>query len=212
MIEGTYGTPSGRYYHHHFGETILQSITLFVDRHGTQEFPLRRDGIKGNEACRSEPGSQACSILAIRKHSAYILQSFTEVNTMRTQLFILLLSALTFACSSFTDGLTEVRLGKEFDLKLGQSAIIPDADLVITFKSIAEDSRCPTGAVCISAGNAKVVVSVSETNAPLNTTEGPKQISLRGYTVQLVAVNPYPKLDEEHPPRDYSIKLVATRQ
>ena len=53
-----------------------------------------------------------------------------------------------------------VPLKQEFDLKLGQSAVAGDERLKINFVSVVEDSRCPEGATCIWAGNAKIALTL----------------------------------------------------
>ena len=47
-------------------------------------------------------------------------------------------------------------IGKEFSLGIGQTASIEGEKLVIKFKAVLEDSRCPVNVVCVWAGNGKV--------------------------------------------------------
>jgi hypothetical protein len=49
---------------------------------------------------------------------------------------------------------------KEFSLGIGQSASIDGEKLVIKFKAVLEDSRCPINVVCAWVGNGKVEFEV----------------------------------------------------
>ncbi len=125
-------------------------------------------------------------------------------------IILVILALSVIGCKSST-GPTGPSLEEEFELKYGQSVILKNESLTIKFKSIAEDSRCPTGAVCVWEGNARIVIEVSQTEVELNTTLEPKQASYLAYIIQLLAVNPYPKLNEQLKHEDYSIKLIVTK-
>lgn len=131
---------------------------------------------------------------------------------MRKKVVVILLTLWVIGCNLSTTGSTEIKPGEEFELRCGQSASLSEAGLVVTFKDLTEDSRCPEGAVCVWAGNARVVVSLSETDVLLNTTLQPREVSHSGYRIRLVAVHPYPKLNEQYRPEDYSIKLLMTKE
>lgn len=49
-------------------------------------------------------------------------------------------------------------LGEPFSLRVGESLSIAGAGLGLRFTEVARDSRCPTDAACIVAGEAHVVV------------------------------------------------------
>ena len=48
------------------------------------------------------------------------------------------------------------------ELELGQSTYIDDADFVLEFTKVLEDSRCPINVQCVWAGNARIVVTISD--------------------------------------------------
>lgn len=84
----------------------------------------------------------------------------------------------------------------------GENKFLKEFQMNVTFKNIAEDSRCPQGTQCIWAGVAVANVELmSTTSRPMtfqfSTTEvngkdyHPKQ-SFNGYTISLVKVTPYP--------------------
>jgi len=83
--------------------------------------------------------------------------------------------------------------------------------LRIQFKDVLEDSRCPEGATCIWAGNAKIAILLNETEANLNTYLEPKQSRISRYTVDLISVKPYPKVGVEVKKDDYVVKLLITK-
>lgn len=131
---------------------------------------------------------------------------------MKSMVVFALLSLMTAGCQSSSTAPPTVSPGQEFQLAYGKSVSIPLAGLTITFRALGEDSRCPEGVFCVWEGNARVVVAVSNTEESLNTAVDPKQISHRGYSIQLLRVNPYPVVDETHDAEDYVITLVVTKE
>lgn len=103
------------------------------------------------------------------------------------------------------------KIGEEFELKHGKTVQIHDTKISLTFSSLKEDSRCPEGAVCVWAGNAKIGITADAVEFELNTTLEPAQAQFSGYTIKLIAVSPYPKLNEIHKPEDYSARLIVTQ-
>lgn len=89
----------------------------------------------------------------------------------------------------------KIFLGQDFTLGLGQTATLVEDKLVIKFKTVLEDSRCPVNVVCVWAGNGKVEFNVIDTDGQqksliLNTEEEPKSVTLSKHIVTLVALNP----------------------
>ena len=59
---------------------------------------------------------------------------------------LLLLAALSLlALSACATPAVPASLGQAFSLKLGQTARITSEDLTLTFRSVRQDSRCPSG-------------------------------------------------------------------
>lgn len=119
------------------------------------------------------------------------------------------------SCKQPTTNATGSKIGEEFDLKYGQSTQIQDHEpILITFRDVGEDSRCPKGAVCVWQGNARIVLQVAQQDTTVNTTLEPKEITYSGrdgfkYTIRLVSVSPYPNAGEQIKLEDYSIKLIV---
>ncbi|MBN2030670.1 hypothetical protein JW824_10555 [bacterium] len=103
-------------------------------------------------------------------------------------------------------------LGEEFSLEYGQSVKIQNAGLRIKFKSVVSDSRCPIGLECFVAGNAQVIIQVSDMDITLNTNQEPKEVDFFIYTIRLIDVEPYPVVDEIIELKDYNVKLIITRK
>jgi len=131
---------------------------------------------------------------------------------MKTLVMVVFLALAVSGCTSLATAPGTVDLGEEFQLPYGQTVIIPEARLSLTFRELGEDSRCPEGANCIWAGNARVILIVSDLETSLNTTLEPRQVLHRGYSIQLVGVAPYPKLGEVHKVEDYAVTLVVERE
>src|SRR3990172_7242441 len=107
--------------------------------------------------------------------------------------FILLLVPFLLVGCTGNDLNTSSSLGIEFSLRPGQQTSISGEDLTIEFKSVSNDSRCPTDAQCIWVGNAEVNVELIKTgNSPstiqLNTAgtaDFPNQTNFLNYTIRI---------------------------
>jgi hypothetical protein len=75
-------------------------------------------------------------------------------------LFIII-SLLCAGCAGNPTQPGHVRLGEPFELRAGRSATL-DEGLAIVFDRVASDSRCPLDALCVSAGDAVVAVTISQ--------------------------------------------------
>lgn len=88
----------------------------------------------------------------------------------------------------------------------GENKFLPEFQMNVTFKGIAEDSRCPEGTQCVWAGVAVANVEfMSITSRPvilqLSTAEVKgkdyhKTQSFNGYTISLKEIAPYPSAQE----------------
>jgi len=91
-------------------------------------------------------------------------------------------------------------------LREGENIFIPEAEMNVTFKNIAEDSRCPKGVQCIWAGVAVANVEfMSTTSRPvilqLSTTDVNgknyrKTQAFNGFDITLEEVTPQPTATE----------------
>ena len=114
-------------------------------------------------------------------------------------------------------GETKARLGQEFSLAIGQTATIQGESLAVKFLDVTADSRCPKGATCIWAGEAKSLVSFIVNGQPKEvvlTEPGlsapPFQQTEEGYQVAF-SLTPYPEVGKEIDEKGYRLVLTVTR-
>jgi hypothetical protein len=110
-----------------------------------------------------------------------------------------------------------VTMGQMFPLHVGQSARVAGVSSVITFRSVASDSRCPAGTQCVQAGNAQVMLDVAVSGgAPasvaLNTTAEPREKALGGGILRLVSLSPTPLAGTTIEPSSYVATLCVCRE
>jgi len=131
-----------------------------------------------------------------------------------TALTVLLLMPLSFAQAPAHK--SRVDPGQEFKIKKGQEVVVRGGTLRIRFRSVLQDSRCPTGVNCVWAGNGEVAIAVARSNQKqvvkrLNTSSDPKEIVYKGFKIKLVALNPYPKVNRRIARKDYEATMVVTK-
>jgi len=112
-------------------------------------------------------------------------------------------------------GSAAARQGDTVSLKIGQQKTVRTSKLRIKFISVVEDSRCPTDANCIWAGNAKikVLVSTSRTSREfeINTNLGPLGNQIDGWAINLVELTPSPTSKGGPSKGSYRAKFTVTR-
>jgi hypothetical protein len=105
---------------------------------------------------------------------------------------------LTVACVALTacDASKPVAplAAREFDIAEGQTAVVADGRLRVTFVQVAEDNRCPPEAQCIVAGSATVALGlesdgVQGTLALTTVMPGSSGI-FHGFRLTLLQLNP----------------------
>ncbi len=111
---------------------------------------------------------------------------------------------------------SDVKLGEQFQLEIGQTAFIKSRDVRVKMLNVTEDSRCPADAVCIWEGQVTVLLNVMHNeedlgNFDLTIRGGDKNLAIKtfdGYSIQLMKVDPYPFASQPTELTDY----VATLQ
>ena len=104
--------------------------------------------------------------------------------------------------------------GEPFTLKVGATAFLPDSTR-IKFDRLLTESRCPLDAMCISAGDASILVSFISRDGTgaareLHTQRDGSQIQYGAYTIALTELQPYPRSTEELKPADYVATFVVS--
>ncbi len=125
------------------------------------------------------------------------------------------LSLLACSSKSSSDSTPSVPLETEFSSKPGQHISISGENLIVEFKSVSNDSRCPAGAQCVSAGNAEVNVELTKTgNSPFTVqlnTAGPDTANYLNYTIRVTDLQPNPTLGSTIPQSEYTAKLIVIK-
>jgi len=106
----------------------------------------------------------------------------------------------------------QVETGREFDLAVGQEARVNGTPLSIRFRSVGEDSRCPSDVQCVWAGNAVVRITLASSSggsseASLNTTLEPKSVVFSGYRIRMAGLKPVPRSGTAVPAAEYVVTL-----
>jgi hypothetical protein len=104
----------------------------------------------------------------------------------------------------------QAEVGREFDLAVAQEAKVQGSNVVIRFRGVTNDSRCPSDVQCVWAGNAVAGFDLSgagQSDASLNTTLDPRSVSYGGYTILLVGLKPAPRTGSTIPALEYVATL-----
>lgn len=131
--------------------------------------------------------------------------------------FVMLLAP----CIGGTDLFPEARkvaLAERFSLRVGESALVESEALGLGFLGVPTDSRCPKGESCIWEGDATVRVWVQRASEARELRElhtsarGPAAASFEGWSIRLVALDPYPVTGRTVRQADYVATLQVTRE
>jgi hypothetical protein len=112
-----------------------------------------------------------------------------------------------------------VRLGQEFNLRVGQQAEVEGGRFRVRFASVVNDSRCPPDVTCVWAGNAEVLIEAeagrSRARLKLNTQDGvnfPKERRHQQYSVELVELSSHSRKNSGKKATDYVATLVIRKK
>jgi hypothetical protein len=140
----------------------------------------------------------------------------------RSTLSILALAAFApIACSSpSTDPaepeagavLVDAQAGRSFELRAGETARIVGLGIQVFFRGVASDSRCPSDATCVWAGDAalRVRAAVGRTDwtpFDLHTNLDPRSARIGGHTITVVGLSPTPATGRTIPNERYTVTL-----
>jgi hypothetical protein len=103
-----------------------------------------------------------------------------------------------------------------FDLKVGETVVVEDQLLTVTFNGVTSDSRCPLGVLCIQAGDA--VLSVGAVRLPdhggaVELHGGPGQpdgARFQDFNIRLVELSPPRRMNATIASGDYVATLVVS--
>jgi hypothetical protein len=114
----------------------------------------------------------------------------------------ILLALLLTACGTST----EPQLGDNIEIRLGTTIEIPDDSTRVTFTDVTSDSRCPTGAQCVWAGEAVALFTVGgnqQVSLTLGADPSKATVIVGMHQFTIVALKPHPKVNESIAKGDY---------
>lgn len=120
-------------------------------------------------------------------------------------------------CVGCVGAATEPNVGEEFTLRVGEYAVVTDANLFVGFVGVDGDSRCPLQVQCVWAGDAAVVVETAPLPDPwaaphqsdtLHTTLEPRSVQLGSVELVLIAVTPYPETPGSIEQNQYAVTFT----
>lgn len=109
----------------------------------------------------------------------------------------------------------QVDAGREFEIAVGQEARVRGTPIILRFRGVTQDSRCPSDVQCVWAGNAVARITLggsgtSSTDVALNTTLDPKFVVFSGYRITFVGLKPVPKSGATIPSAEYVATVVVS--
>ena len=111
----------------------------------------------------------------------------------------------------------KTKLGEPFDLRGGESVSV-EGELTLTFVAVPQDSRCPKGEQCITAGKARILLEAvvrdaSPVKVELETGAASEagEIDVSGFRISLLGLSPYPSVVHKIIFQDYVAKLTVHR-
>lgn len=123
----------------------------------------------------------------------------------------ILAAVLLAACGANVIG--EESEPAEQEMAVGESVAMDGGRLQVTFEGVPFDNRCPRDVQCIVAGMAKVTLLTKVEGEEESTlslelgARGPQAVAIGGYSLRLMAVEPYPVSTQRIEPEDYRIRL-----
>jgi hypothetical protein len=129
---------------------------------------------------------------------------------MRPILIALLIST-TLACDESLTG-PSVPLNQEFVLAPGGATNV--ADISVRFVRVANDSRCPADAFCVTGGDAQIEIVVTSSRGSQGYdlhTGDMRPVQHGDFTIHLVNVDPYPFSSRTIQPDEYRVTLRVTK-
>jgi hypothetical protein len=140
---------------------------------------------------------------------------------MTNKLAVIIATSLLAACSSNnaeplspdpSGAVIQSQRGDTFELRAGQTANIGTGALVVGFRGVTQDSRCPSDVTCVWAGDGEVAIlatvgRMAWTPFSLHTGVEPRSAKFREFTITVVDLKPTPRSGQKIPPGDYVVTL-----
>ncbi len=153
------------------------------------------------------PATQSCQIRSnnVQRLIGRLQKEAIMKTTFLTLITILGLAAMTMAAKPET-----------VTVRVGHHKTAAHSGITIKFISVVEDSRCPTDAQCVWAGNAKIEVLISDKmggskKMVMNTGMGPAGDQYNGWAINLTSLSPVRKTNDKKGKIDYKATFTITR-
>jgi hypothetical protein len=147
---------------------------------------------------------------------------FTKIFAMKILNISLLLCSVLFlaACGNKPKAsYVNIKPNDFFELKLGNSAVIPEEKFKLTFKEVPEDSRCPKYVNCIQEGQIRMVFVANidgKSQPPVELVRKksdvkPATATVGGYKIQVYDVTPESESGKKINPADYAARMTVKK-
>jgi len=114
------------------------------------------------------------------------------------------------ACAGITSAPRDVTVGQSVELGVGETANVTPGSVRVQLANV-NDSRCPSDVVCVSAGDAMIILAFSGSGADridtLYLVKPPKSVTYGGYRFEAVDVQPYPKTSQQQASKTLVLKV-----
>ncbi len=126
----------------------------------------------------------------------------------------LVLCTLALALAGCADPIVLPGPAPEFELGVGDIAILQGYGVTVRFEGVTGDSRCPVDVTCVWAGDAEAslrlaVNGASDTLITLHTTVDDRSVTIGGVRLSLVGLSPAPTASTVIDPTSYRLRLRA---
>jgi hypothetical protein len=101
---------------------------------------------------------------------------------------------------------------REVSLNYGDTVVLEESVLRLSFGEVLEDSRCPLDVTCVWAGNGRVAIGIAAGMGPthsliLNTGLEPRSVVWSGIRISLLSLSPSPYEGTVIAAEDYAVRL-----
>ncbi len=105
---------------------------------------------------------------------------------------------------------------QQVEVPMGETRLLDEERLAITFARVLDDSRCPQAVQCVTAGNAVVGLILQERGeatrmVELNTHTGRRTVSHEGYVISVTDLRPLPVAGDSTPAPGTVVRLHVVR-
>ena len=110
---------------------------------------------------------------------------------------------------------TAARRAESISVQVNKEKRFPKAKLNVKFVELVEDSRCPTDATCVWAGNATIKIRVTGNGRSheltLDTNGKNQAVVTEGYSIKLIGLTPSPRSNVRINRNGYVATFEATK-